>query len=479
MGEVDTDLNGQPLNLSEIEEMKRRLPFLFRGKEDIDSHKQPPDLSVIGEIRRKYPFLYRWNKGELKDLACPEEKIIEVMKIFDSYGAGDLNMNIGLMRTILDRICSKIVQMIPNIKITVVARISDLPKHLSVDISEKGQYEGAIDPETNTIYLVADCITDIQKTTGYELIGLLGVHGLLRDGFKQVMNRISTAYGPEKIGDIAKGYGLDLNKPKEKMLVIEKLIIQMAEEAEKDKKLQISKILKEIITAIRGAFEEMDFKVKNWTDDDFRQLLKQDLKKRRVLSPIMSDTIEKQWIDCVYKARAQVLERKSWPELDKSVLDKLHEFFPKTQGGTRGRSIIMPYQIVLLKYNHKELLDIINDIRREFEYVSLEDKDAAEEIKVAFPKILEVLRKDELSILASTLFEKGDKSKIIYCNILKLKIRKEQCSPGEDPKCKECSFYSKEFSMTPGKISLQIIGKRISRNPKGLQNLLNKITLPS
>lgn len=155
--------------------------------------------------------------------------------------------------------------------VEVVGGVEELPENIRKSLTPGGVPEGVFDPGTGKIFLVAKNLTDadhVQRILAHELIGHLGVRGVLGDRFRPVMNRIFIAYGPARMEAIAKDYGLDLTRAEDKQLAAEEMIARMAETGEKPG------ILKEIFAAIRGALRRMGFDLK-WTDADIQRLLAQ------------------------------------------------------------------------------------------------------------------------------------------------------------------------------------------------------------
>jgi N12 class adenine-specific DNA methylase/archaellum component FlaC len=179
-----------------------------------------------------------------------------------------------ISRPALDAIVSRITAPWKNApKIEVVEAYADLPEAIRAEAEAKKAGLETIEGAhfKGTVYLVRSNIESgvrLKEILFHEALGHYGLRGILGDQFRPIMNRVFNAYGPEKMALIAKDYGLDLSKDRDKQTAAEEMISRMAETGEKPG------ILKEIYAAVRAALRRMGFDLKI-TDADIHRLLTQ------------------------------------------------------------------------------------------------------------------------------------------------------------------------------------------------------------
>ena len=147
-------------------------------------------------------------------------------------------------------------------KIKVVQSIDELPKYLSdyvKSVDPNNKTEGLFAPREKTIYLIANNLNDaktIQRVIFHEALGHYGLREMFGNDIKPILNRVFMSYGKGGLEDIAKLYGLDLNKQSDRLIAAEEKLAQMAENNEKPT------VLNNIVKAIRELIRKLGINLK-------------------------------------------------------------------------------------------------------------------------------------------------------------------------------------------------------------------------
>ncbi len=146
-------------------------------EEDINVGERSPDLSELEEMQRKYPYLFEWKKRGLKNFfRFPIVQLVETMgkNGFNKVEEGSLNSD--QVRKVIDYIMTKIDR-----KIKIIDGIEELPKHIQKDLNTRCNPVGISIPKSGDIYLVAgnlyniNSILEVLRRMGIEPKGLTNV----------------------------------------------------------------------------------------------------------------------------------------------------------------------------------------------------------------------------------------------------------------------------------------------------------------
>ena len=185
----------------------------------------------------------------------------------------------GTKGTTKDRVSKVVAAMSDKWKnapnTTVVQSISELPQELQDQIRKDGvNPKGAFDPDTQTVFLIADNITndvDVAMTLAHEALGHFGLRSLLGAKFNAIMNVVYEGNKQVRArADVKLAAGLD------KETSVEEVLAEMAEEvANPDAKKDAYKLnaLQRIVNAIRQFFAGLGVPLKSVTDGEIRGLI--------------------------------------------------------------------------------------------------------------------------------------------------------------------------------------------------------------
>jgi hypothetical protein len=148
--------------------------------------------------------------------------------------------NVGFRMTArgVSNAVKKIAEQAKNaVPARAVQSFSELPEHIrKAYAGQENALEGVYDPQTRTVWLVADNLTDAGRVAdvwAHEAV----VHGGLRSLFspaqlRTILDKMWVASGTrtnEKIREIAERYGLDLSNPTDRRRAVEEYIANLAE----------------------------------------------------------------------------------------------------------------------------------------------------------------------------------------------------------------------------------------------------------
>lgn len=133
--------------------------------------------------------------------------------------------------------------------VLVVETEQDLPNYLQNDIrrsQSKGRVRGLFDPKSNSVFIVAENITDdneAQRILLHESVGHYGLRGLLGPKMTTILKQVALS-DVQRLREIAENYGLDVKTMDDRLKAAEELL---AEYAEQNKKPGFVNRVKELI----------------------------------------------------------------------------------------------------------------------------------------------------------------------------------------------------------------------------------------
>jgi hypothetical protein len=173
----------------------------------------------------------------------------------------------GVTREKVQQLVDRIVSRWKNApKIQVVQSVSELPAHLQRQIAEdQVTPPGAFDPDSETIFLIADNITDdvdAALTLTHEALGHYGLRSILGNSYTKMMDDIYNGNLTVRKAAMKKmAEGLD------KHTAVEEVLAEMAEKGVYNNAMQ------RIFNAIRQWLRSIGVNFKAVTDTEIRELL--------------------------------------------------------------------------------------------------------------------------------------------------------------------------------------------------------------
>lgn len=173
----------------------------------------------------------------------------------------------GVTREKVQQLVDRIVSRWKNApKIQVVQSVSELPAHLQRQIAEdQVTPPGAFDPDSETIFLIADNITDdvdAALTLTHEALGHYGLRSILGNSYTKMMDDIYNGNLTVRKAAMKKmAEGLD------KHTAVEEVLAEMAEKGVYNNAMQ------RVFNAIRQWLRSIGVNFKAVTDTEIRELL--------------------------------------------------------------------------------------------------------------------------------------------------------------------------------------------------------------
>ena len=227
------------------------------------AQQRPMRREFIDSARRTYNRLRDEGSPSWKDLSFGQQ--LEFMDAFEQVkgvpryrraSAGTQGMSVDNVRKLVNRITAKWKKP-PDI--FVVQSVNDLADYglENIDPSAKGVFE----PGTQSVFLIADNITDYSDaviTVAHESIGHFGLQSVLGDTYKQTMNRLYQNPDVKKAADIKLASDPTLTKE----IAVEEVI---AEAVEKKVAPQsgLGRALATLRNLLRNFFNRLTAKVPN------------------------------------------------------------------------------------------------------------------------------------------------------------------------------------------------------------------------
>jgi predicted transposase YbfD/YdcC len=145
-------------------------------------------------------------------------------------------MQVAAVRQITDQIAAKWTNA-P--KVNVVQSVSQLPDYLVRALQAVGgenDTRGFFDPQTNHVWMIADHIKSPQiarTVLFHEALGHYGLREMFGKELNPLLNQVYMTYGKIGLSDIARRYGLDLTREKDRLVAAEEMLAHIAETGEK------------------------------------------------------------------------------------------------------------------------------------------------------------------------------------------------------------------------------------------------------
>lgn len=164
------------------------------------------------------------------------------------------------LRQVLEPIQQKAVNAAP---MTIVQGVQDLPEHLRADAERGGGTPTAVfDPDTGKMFMLAGSITSPEHALRlwvHEQGAHMGLRGLLGDGMNDFLDRVADGLGEERLIQMAKLHGLNLNMQEDVRHAAEEHLASLAEKAVSGQELteQEQGLWDELVAMLRSWLESV------------------------------------------------------------------------------------------------------------------------------------------------------------------------------------------------------------------------------